>query len=83
MAAPGSKISNLTRKLLFKEQQHCQYRSPHTGKVCQSQWHIQTDHKHSKHAQGSNDYENLQLLCGPHNREKYRREVGTKFVNSR
>lgn len=41
---------------------------------CGSSWFPQTDHRRPRWAGGSNAPENLQTLCGPCNRAKYRKE---------
>ena len=41
---------------------------------CGSAWFPQTDHRRARWASGGNERENLQTLCGPCNRAKYRRE---------
>lgn len=68
-----------TRRLVFQRDQCCQYRSPTTGKKCESRYFLQVDHKIPRWAGGGNGLKNLQLLCAAHNQEKYRREVGIKF----
>lgn len=38
-------------------------------------WFLQTDHKKGRWASGTNARSNLQTLCGPCNRAKYRQEM--------
>lgn len=66
-------ISVKTRAKLHQIHKGCQWRYP-SGELCNSKFQLQIDHKQSIWAGGTNEPENLQLLCGVHNREKYRRE---------
>lgn len=68
-------ITPLTRRLILQRDQCCQYQDPKTGKKCGSSRNPQVDHKTSRWAGGTNEYENLQQLCARHNRIKYRSEV--------
>src|SRR5690606_33510640 len=77
---PNNKtLTPKTRKAILQRDQVCQYRSAHTGKICGSRWHLQVDHKQPKWAGGNHDQENLQVLCGQHNRRKYQKEAGVKI----
>lgn len=69
-------ISTSVRRHLFQKQACCQYQDPQTKQKCQSKWQLQVDHIQPKWAGGSNELENLRLLCGKHNRELYRWQVG-------
>lgn len=62
------------RKAVFHQQRCCQYRDPETGRICGSTRFSQTDHRQAVWAGGSNEASNLQILCGQHNRHKYRQE---------
>ncbi len=64
-----------TRRQVFARDQHCQWENPN-GEKCQSQYQLEVDHIQPKWAGGSDDPENLQLLCATHNKLKYRREAG-------
>lgn len=73
---PANKtITPLTRRLILQRDKCCQYRDPNTGKICGSLRNPQVDHKTSRWAGGTNEYQNLQQLCASHNRLKYRKEV--------
>lgn len=64
------------KKVAHGKQSCCQYKDPTTGRVCESKWFLQVDHKQPQWAFGSNDPGNLQILCAAHNRLKYRKEAG-------
>lgn len=70
--APRRKIQR------FKVQDGCEYRDPESGRRCGSRWHLQMDHIRPRWAQGGDESQNLQLLCGPHNRMKYAKEAGIR-----
>lgn len=59
----------------------CQYKDPVTGKICQSRWYLQLDHKHPRWAKGTHTSENLQILCAAHNRFKYLKEKHTRLIS--
>lgn len=56
--------------------QHCHYRDPITQQVCGSTRYLQVDHVYPRWAGGGDAPENLQVLCGAHNRYKFAQEVG-------
>ena len=58
------------RKTLLNPAARCQYKN-HKGEQCHSSHYLQIDHIQSISSGGSNDSENLQVLCGAHNRYKY------------
>jgi hypothetical protein len=64
-----------TKREIFQRDQCCQWRNKNTGKICGSKYLLQLDHIQPRWANGSNDRANLQLLCGIHNRLKYKQEV--------
>ncbi len=75
------KIKPSDRKRILSEQNCCQYVDPRTGKKCQSRWFLQVDHRQPRWAEGSNQFENLQILCSAHNRHKYRNEASIQCVS--
>jgi hypothetical protein len=68
------------RRIIKQRDQCCQYRDPVTGKQCGSRFHLQVDHIQPKWANGSNDPNNLQLLCRAHNLKKYQDQAGIRRV---
>jgi hypothetical protein len=67
-------VSRASRRFVFKRDKTCRFQHP-DGRFCGSKYQLQVDHIISKWKGGSNDVENLQLLCGVHNRHKYRTEI--------
>jgi 5-methylcytosine-specific restriction endonuclease McrA/cell fate (sporulation/competence/biofilm development) regulator YlbF (YheA/YmcA/DUF963 family) len=61
------------RKVWIRAQSQCEYMS-RMGKRCQGKHGLQIDHMISHSRGGSNDFNNLQLLCGAHNRWKFEQE---------
>ncbi len=68
-------ISQPLKKRLLSNNQHCAFRDPQTGKTCGSTYFLQVDHIQSVIRGGSNDPDNLQILCGQHNRYKFTQEL--------
>jgi hypothetical protein len=68
------KVSRINRRIIFQRHGGCQHRHS-DGTYCGSRYQLQIDHVTSLWAGGTNDLENLQILCGVHNREKFRHEV--------
>lgn len=68
-------VSRSTRRLVHQRDQSCRHIHP-DGTRCESRYQLQVDHIISRWKGGGNELENLQLLCGLHNRYKYEREVG-------
>lgn len=59
------------RRLIFSRADgRCEHKDPHTGKRCESRYQPQVDHINPVSRGGSNEPENLQLLCAIHNRAK-------------
>jgi len=69
-------VTTAKHKVIFKKDQCCVYTDQKTGRKCASKWFLQDDHIQPKWAGGSNDLENLQILCASHNRHKYRQQAG-------
>jgi len=60
------------RQIHRRDQSCCQYQNSKTGKVCGSTYGLQLDHKTPYALKGSNEPENLQLLCFQHNQLRAR-----------
>lgn len=45
----------------------CAYKDPITGRVCGSRFQVEIDHKVPKALGGSDELENLRVLCRQHN----------------
>jgi hypothetical protein len=69
-----------TRRLVLARDKCCQYKDPKSGQLCGSKYFEQVDHKTSKWAGGNHNPENLQVLCGNHNRFKYRKEAQLRWL---
>ncbi len=69
-------IGRKLKRQLLSEDAFCLFRDPQTGKTCGSRHFLQIDHIKSISSGGNNEPENLQVLCGKHNRYKYEREAG-------
>ncbi len=70
-------VSRQARRVVFQRDQSCQY-VHQDGRRCGSRYQLQVDHIHSQWLGGGHGIENLQLLCGMHNRDKYRREINSQ-----
>jgi 5-methylcytosine-specific restriction endonuclease McrA len=70
-----SYVPKPVRRVVFRQQKCCQHRNS-DGRVCDSRYQLQIDHKVPLWAGGGSELENLQVLCGVHNRQKYRVESG-------
>jgi 5-methylcytosine-specific restriction endonuclease McrA len=67
------------RRQTHQKYKSCQWKNPLTGKICGSTFQSQVDHVIPVWAGGTNDPENLQMLCSVHNRLKYEIERSRKF----
>jgi hypothetical protein len=61
---------------VFARDRCCQHKDPLTGKHCGSRWHLQLDHIQPVWAGGADEAHNLRVLCGTHNRDRYRQQSG-------
>ncbi|UOF02418.1 HNH endonuclease [Bdellovibrio reynosensis] len=66
------------RGLILKRDKCCQFINYKTGRKCGSTFALQIDHKMPKWVGGMNSMSNLQVLCGEHNRYKYKTEKNLK-----
>lgn len=71
-------LSQQEKRKLISQSQGCSFVDPQTKKRCGSFYQLQVDHIKPKWAGGVDDQANLQVLCGAHNRFKYRREAQIK-----
>lgn len=67
-------ISRAARRYVFRRDRTCRFIHPN-GERCNSRYQLQVDHIVSRWRGGGNEVDNLQLLCGVHNRYKYEREI--------
>jgi hypothetical protein len=66
-------ISVKVKRAVFARANHCCELVHSDGKRCQSKFQLQTDHIIPLACGGTNDFENLRLLCGIHNRSEAER----------
>jgi 5-methylcytosine-specific restriction endonuclease McrA len=59
------------KKIILEKHSCCQFKNPATGRVCGSTFNLQVDHIHPKWDGGSNDPQNLRVLCRAHNQFRY------------
>ena len=70
-------ISKSTRmEIQVRDQGQCQFVSPISRKQCQAKHQLQLDHKMPYAKGGSNETQNLQLLCPSHNKLRAIEEFG-------
>ncbi|WP_413575108.1 HNH endonuclease [Bdellovibrio sp. HCB290] len=62
------------KKTLLNQHRCCQFKDRDSGKICGSTRFLQVDHRQAVWAGGTNDIQNLQILCAQHNQHKYRQE---------
>lgn len=74
MASARKPLRSTVKKIILNQQRCCQYKDQNTGKICGSTRFLQTDHRQSVWAGGTNELQNLQILCAQHNQLKYRQE---------
>ena len=72
---PRKPIKPSLKKSVLREQPYCQFKDPESGKICASTRFLQIDHIQSVRTGGGNERENLQILCGRHNRFKFEKEL--------
>lgn len=73
---PSKHVTVAKKKFVLRRDRCCQYEDPITKKQCGSRWNLQIDHIEPRWAGGSNELENLRLLCALHNRSRYREQAG-------
>lgn len=73
------KVSPSLRQTILQTRD-CEFRDPQKGKVCGSTSFKQVDHIRPRWAGGTNDAENLRVLCGAHNRWRYRQQSNQRVL---
>ena len=73
-------ISRATRRFIFQRDQTCRHRHS-DGRLCEARYQLQVDHVVSRWRGGGNNIENLQLLCGVHNRYKFEQEKVSEWAS--
>jgi hypothetical protein len=74
----GSAATVAVKKQVLQRDQSCRYRESKSGRLCGSRWNLHVDHIQPRWAGGSDDQENLQILCQKHNHHRYREQAGLK-----
>lgn len=64
-------IPSSIKRQVFSKYSCCQYRDRQSGKICGERRYLQIEHIRPIWAGGSNDPNNLSLLCANHNRHLY------------
>lgn len=67
-------VTERMREQVRRRDKVCQYVDPLTKKRCGGRWALQIDHVHPLFLGGTNDIDNLQVLCAKHNRLKYKED---------
>jgi len=76
-------VSQITlREVKSRDEYRCQFRDPLTGKQCTAQFHLQTEHIIPFAKGGSNELENLELLCPSHNRLRAVEQFGANKMKN-
>jgi hypothetical protein len=70
------KLPAATIRAVHQRDVCCQWRDRETGEICGTRFQTQADHIKPIWAGGSDELENMQILCAAHNRLKYRLEAG-------
>lgn len=75
LSRPPSRVGAAVRRLVFQRDRACQWAHPTSGNKCGSRHLLEIDHKVSKWAGGSDEFENLELKCRAHNQWRYKVEA--------
>ncbi len=78
----GSAATMAVKKQVLQRDQCCQHKDPYTQRLCGSRWNLHIDHIKPKWAGGTDDLENLRVLCQKHNHHIYRQQAGIKMLSS-
>ena len=68
------------RKIILQKQTTCQHVDQGSQQKCNSTWKLQADHIRPRWAGGSDDLENLQVLCAVHNQLRYQNQAGIRRI---
>lgn len=69
------------RKLIAKRAEYrCEYQDPYSGRRCNSIHFLEIDHIKPRCQGGSDNLENLQLLCRSHNQRKAELQLGKAYM---
>ncbi len=78
----GSTATVAVKKQVLQRDQCCQHKDHGTNEVCGSRWNLHIDHIKPKWAGGTDDLDNLRVLCQKHNHHIYRQQAGIKMMSS-
>ncbi len=79
----GPTATVAVKKQVLQRDQCCQYKDHKTQRLCGSRWNLHIDHIKPKWVGGTDDIDNLRVLCQKHNYERYREQAGIKMVSSK
>jgi superfamily II RNA helicase len=71
---PWRALTPKRKKIILAKQGCCQFKNPANGRVCGSTFNLHVDHIQPKWDNGTNDADNLRVLCREHNLFRYRNE---------
>ncbi len=78
----GSTATVAVKKQVLQRDQCCQHKDHRTNQLCGSRWNLHIDHIKPRWAGGTDDIENLRVLCQKHNHHIYRQQSGIKILPS-
>lgn len=64
-------VTPALKKVVIGRDQHCQFVDHKSGNICGSKYFLEVDHIQPKFAGGSNQLQNLRVLCRNHNQNRY------------
>ena len=73
-------IKKSTYRQILSKDQRCQYIDKNTKKQCGSKWQLNLDHIKPVWAGGTNEAENLRVLCAGHNNYIYRAQSNINTI---
>ncbi len=78
----GSTATVAVKKQVLQRDQCCQYKDHKTQRLCGSRWNLHIDHIKPKWAGGTDQIENLRVLCQKHNHHVYHQQSGIRILSS-